>query len=326
MGRIKQSRHSGNNYWTDLIYHNRHIPVVTTDDLSMGFAANATAEGTLVSGSNITSYGFVWAEHDNPTIDDEVVEVGTTTELGAFSDTFGGLPFSGTVYVAAYATNNVGTGYGTVLSGEPQICLAAGTKISTLYGLKNIEEIDYSDELIVWNFDNGVYDQAKPIWMVKPFVSKSCAMVTFSDGSSLTTVNDGNGHSIFNVEQGRFTHMMSDDTPVGTATFAEDGSIVKVIHKEIINQRTTFYNVITHTHMNVFANGLLTSTGMNNLYPIVDMQFVKEHRTLRMREEFDCSLELFDGFRLAEQPLDYPNLKQKISRLTRRQFNAQVVS
>ena len=64
--------------------------------------------------------------------------------------------------------------------------------------------------------------------------------------------------------------------------------------------------------MNVFANVILTSSTLNNIYPIENMKFVKENSIERNEEKFDVSSEMFEGLRLAEQPKNYPNLAKKI--------------
>jgi hypothetical protein len=48
----------------------------------------------------------------------------------------------------------------------------------------------------------------------------------------------------------------------------------------IVNLNETsvdYYNVITDYHINLFANGILTSCRLNNIYPIKNMKFVKSN-------------------------------------------------
>jgi len=294
------------------------IPTVTTDEAEFSYHTSVDLAGTIVSGSSITSYGFVWAEHPTPTLEDNVEVVGTSSYNGSFALTINGLPYPATIYVRAYATNSSGTGYGAILSGETEICLALGTQINTLYGYKNIEDIDYEDELMVWDFDKGQFHYSKPIWMVRPFTSSWQAVVTFDNGTKLTTVNDGKGHRIYNVERGEFTHMMSDDTPIGTTTFDEDGNLLKVVKKEVSKEKTTYCNIITDKHLNVFANGILTSTGLNNLYPIKNMKFQKDNRQFS-NNDFSIPDDLFEGLRIAEH-VNYPNLDRKLKQMASRQL------
>jgi hypothetical protein len=277
------------------------------------------ATGTIVSngGSDITEYGFVWSLTTTPTLEDNVVVVGSENYVGEFSHNITSLPPDEEIYVRAYATNGVGTGYGDNINGLVMICLAAGTSIRMLSGsTKNIEDVKYGDDLLVWNFDDGCFDHADPVWMVKPFRSTSQAIVTFNNGSQLTTVNDGKGHRIYDVELGKFVHLM--ESSVGTKTFTENSELIEVIKKEIVKKETTFYNVITRKHFNLFANGILTSTGLNNIYPVKNMKFQKSSKQLRSLSDFAVSNELFEGLRLAEQPTDYPDLEAKLVRMLNR--------
>ena len=60
--------------------------------------------------------------------------------------------------------------------------------------------------------------------------------------------------------------------------------------------------------MNLFANGILTSLRLNNLYKIENMKFVKDNRKLLAREEYaNIPDKLFYGLRLAEQPKEINN-------------------
>jgi hypothetical protein len=51
------------------------------------------------------------------------------------------------------------------------------------------------------------------------------------------------------------------------------------------------------------------------------MKFVKEERPIRSIKEFDIPEELYNGLRLAEQPLSYPDLKNKIHYMAYRQLD-----
>jgi hypothetical protein len=182
-------------------------------------------------------------------------------------------------------------------------CLIKGTKVLLSSGVhKLIEDITYEDQLVVWNFDEGRFDFARPLWIKQPQTHIGYNIITFSDGSVLKTLQTELGHRIFNVEKGMFTYPMTDDTPIGTHTFNENGDLITLTSKEIVTDEIEYYNIITSKHMNLFTNSVLTSCRYNNIYPIVDMKFVKDDRTLRNREEFsNISDEYFEGLRLAEQ-------------------------
>ena len=182
------------------------------------------------------------------------------------------------------------------------ICLAEGTKITLAdMSKKNIEDIEYSDELLVWDFDNGCFAKAKPLWIMKAQVTEEYNLIKFDDGTELKTVID---HRIFNMEKQEFTYTMDEEnTPIGTSVFKEDGSVAKIVERKVVKEKVNYYNVITDYHMNLFANGLLTSLRLNNLYKIENMKFVKDDRKLTPKEEFEGIPDKYiKGLRLAEQP------------------------
>lgn len=181
-------------------------------------------------------------------------------------------------------------------------CLAKGTKITLAdHTTKNIEDIQYEDNLLVWDFDNGIFATAKPLWIKKVQTAEEYNYVKFDDGTELKTVAD---HRIFNMESQKFTYTMNEeDTPIGTTVFKEDGTTTKLVERKVVKEEVEYYNIITDYHMNLFANGLLTSLRLNNLYKIKDMKFVKDDRKLATKEEFkNIPEEYFYGLRLAEQP------------------------
>lgn len=305
------------------------LPTVTTTGLTV-FSLSCTVEGAVVRpGSKaITEYGFVYAAStDSPTIDNNKKIVGNSLYTGPFDTTvqidfdLDGLSMmngENPVWFAAYATTELGTAYGNILQTDPNpfLCLAQGTKISLAGGgSKNIEDITYGDELLVWNFDEAKIDSARPIWIMRPFTAPEYSSVEFSNGSYLDTVADGKGHSVFNLERGEFTHSVSGDTPVGTPVYSENNTI-SVVGKKIISKKTTFHNVITTNHMNLFANGVLTSTTLNNLYPIRNMKFIKSGVRGAADLYDGVPDDLFAGLRLAEQAA---NVKEKVLRMMGRQ-------
>lgn len=310
----RQTRFGGNQCWQNKIYFfscegegGVGFPVVTTDGLTMhGASDHANVDGTVVSegASTLTAYGLVWSTTSPPTISDHFVSLGAGPFTGAFNaDTGFTLPVGQLIYFAAFATNAQGTSYGAILTGTVIPCLASDTLITLANGKKKqIIDISYNDELLVWNFDEGKFDSAKPLWMLTPFTINNHELIKFSDGSSLKVVADKRGHRIYNFNQDKFTYSISD-SPFGTRTFTEDNRNPHLVSKEVVEAKTTFCNIITGQHINVFANGILTSTGLNHLYPIRDMKFIKEPRMLRSNE-FGVSDEMYHGLRLAEQVED----------------------
>lgn len=182
-------------------------------------------------------------------------------------------------------------------------CLVQDTPITLANGLyKPIQDVTYEDDLLVWDFDNGCFASAKPIWIQQERKAVEYNHLVFSDGSVLNTVNQ---HRIFNVEKGMFTYPMTDDTPIGTTTFNDKGEYVTLVSKEVIKEEVNYYNIITDYHINLFAGNILTSCRLSNIYPIEDMKYVKDNRDIIDYEEFNnIPIEYYYGLRLGEQPVD----------------------
>lgn len=293
------------------------ILTVTTDSLEMFYNDNGHVTGTVVDtgAGTIIERGFVWATSENPTIDDNILPVGSG--LGFFEYYPVELPDGIVCYFRAYAINDVEVAYGVNLSGVPQYipCLAEGTLVTMANGTKKaIENITYDDKLVVWDFDSGNISSASPVWISIPSISKEYNLLKFSNGSELKTMQPHLGHRIFNVDKGMFTYPMTEDTPIGSKTFTDVNEIVTLVSKEIINKECKFYNIITYSHINLFANGVLTSAKINNIYPIVNMKFIKDDRIPRSREEFENVPDaIFYGFRLSEQPESFTDLMENVN-------------
>jgi hypothetical protein len=182
-------------------------------------------------------------------------------------------------------------------------CLVEGTMVTMADGShKAVEDIGHNDLIRVWNFDLGEFSEALPVFVKQEETHAEHYQFTFSDGTVLRTV----GHHVFNKQAGEFTMLVRDTTPVGTITFNEFGEEVTLIAKETIEEPVKFYNVWTQYHLNLFAQGILTSNRFNNIYPIQDMKFVKDNRALRPLEEFaNIDPKYISGLRLQEQPAQY---------------------
>ncbi|WP_394758664.1 hypothetical protein [Flavobacterium sp.] len=126
---------------------------VTTDTPTGITSTDATLGGNVVSdgGSPVTRRGICISLTINPTIDDpandDVLEMGAG--LGAFSDTFTGLPPNTTGHIRAFATNSTGTAYGedkvfTTLGGCPIVNVTAGIAAPTTWTTGNVYVINSS--------------------------------------------------------------------------------------------------------------------------------------------------------------------------------------
>lgn len=197
-------------------------------------------------------------------------------------------------------------------------CFLKGTKITLSNGLeKNAEDITFDDELLVWDFDNGCLSKAKPIWIQRKmnygyyFLNKYKSGKTFKTTGQLGT---GFGHRVFNMDKKKFIY---DVESVGSGVYTLDG-IDLHMSCERIDGPCEYYNIITEGHINLFANRLLTSCSLNNIYKfdVDNMKFIKDGRTPRTLSAYNgISQKWFDGLRLSENNANVNELNKYVRRL-----------
>lgn len=183
------------------------------------------------------------------------------------------------------------------------ICFARNTLIILANGTtKPVQDITYEDELLVWDFDNGCYSSARPIWIKKSEISPYYYKCEFADGTILKLIgSNGNCHRVFNADTNSFEYA---NNCVGNHVMTRNG-ITTLLSCERIDEEVEFYNIITNRHLNLFAENVLTSCRLNNMYPITDMKFVKDSRELIPMDSFtDIDEEMYYGLRLGEQNIE----------------------
>ena len=136
--------------------------------------------------------------------------------------------------------------------------------------------------------------------------------LTFSDGSILETINQ---HRIFNVEKGMFTYPMTDDTPIGTTTLNANGEYVTLTKKEIIEEPIKYYNIMTNYHINLFANDILTSSRLSNIYPIKDLKYIYKQKRNNGYNLSIYEKSLVKGLRLNEQESEEIRLNEYVNNM-----------
>ncbi|MQY78047.1 MAG: hypothetical protein GH151_02460, partial [Bacteroidetes bacterium] len=89
------------------------LPTVTTISASSITENSAESGGNITDdgGATITAKGVCWSTSQNPTVSDSYTSNGSGT--GGFTSSLTGLTNGTTYYVRAYATNSVGTSYGS---------------------------------------------------------------------------------------------------------------------------------------------------------------------------------------------------------------------
>ena len=169
-------------------------------------------------------------------------------------------------------------------------CFVENTRISTKNGDKFVQDISYNDDILVWNFDEGKLDYAKPIFIKQEQISDSYWHVTDEGGKTVNLVgSNGKSHRLYNKR----THLFE---------YPQDIPECKC---EEIHESVKYYNIVTAYHFNCYANGVLTSKRYSNmLYPITDeMKYDKtvKHINTCKREQFNfLTDDEFEKLRLSE--------------------------
>lgn len=195
-------------------------------------------------------------------------------------------------------------------------CLLAGTKISLVDGTtKNIDDISYNDELLIWDFDEGKFASTKPLWIKKAQAVDYMYVIKFASGNSIK-VTGPKGHRAFNIGESSFVYL---NDSVGQKVKTIDGED-EVVSCEKKNGNFDFYNIITNRHFNMFANGILTSCRLNNYRKFDGMKFAESPKVYHTKEDFKGIPDSYvEGLRLCEQPIDLKELPRYVANLIHNQ-------
>lgn len=209
-----------------------------------------------------------------------------------------------------FGTNGVGytknyvievTGDGSFTLTTP--CFARNTPITLANGTaKFVQDITYDDTLLIWDFDNACYSTAKPLWIKRAETALYYYHCIFENGIELKLIgSNGKCHRIFSLDDNRFE---SATDCVGKHIMTEKG-MTKLLSCERIDKEVEYYNIITERHINLYANSVLTSCRLNNLYPIKDMKFIKEERPIVPYEAYTgIGIDYYNGLRLGEHKFE----------------------
>lgn len=158
------------------------IPIVKTAEISSITSTHAIGGGNVLyyTGSAITSSGVCWSTHTNPTIADSHTDDGK--KVGEFRSQMTGLTYPNIYYVRAYATNNLGTGYGdpqmiftTVPTAAPTLNTNTATSVTAFSAISggnitNDGGAPVTERGICWSLSSS---QSKDTWVKIPNSSEN---------------------------------------------------------------------------------------------------------------------------------------------------------
>ncbi|MFM8318142.1 MAG: hypothetical protein ACKOAV_07190, partial [Bacteroidota bacterium] len=100
----------------DIVQPGTGVPIIVTSQVTSIVSTSAVSGGNITSdgGASVTARGVTYGTAQNPTTANSTTSNGTG--IGVFTSTLTGLTASTLYYVRAYATNAVGTAYGSQVS------------------------------------------------------------------------------------------------------------------------------------------------------------------------------------------------------------------
>jgi len=109
-----------------------NVPTLNTNTITNITQSTASCGVTVSSeeGAAVTARGVCWSTNQNPTISNNITKDGTG--IGTFTSSINGLTAETTYYVRAYATNNIGTDYGTQVSFSTKLPTLTTSAVSTI--------------------------------------------------------------------------------------------------------------------------------------------------------------------------------------------------
>lgn len=212
-----------------------------------------------------------------------------------------------TINITAPITGNIEISANASSSGGTTPCLVEGTKILLANGkYKNIEDIQYTDLLAVYDHINGGINYVYPIWMEKKGTGSSYIKVTFDDG---TTLNVYGFHCLFDVDKKEYVDVSrGSQFNAGSRIYKVENGELKIVTAtkiERIEEEVNYYDVVSTTYYNVIANGLITTDiitqNTNILYMFDENAIFKRYDEVcsweqLKAEDFNMPKYLFNGF------------------------------
>ncbi|MBO5363081.1 MAG: hypothetical protein J6A46_01995, partial [Clostridia bacterium] len=245
--------------------------VNTTQAGSSTFSYTVNA-ATTISATTVKMYTVSWEAGTGTTVECNTsglesgywVDNGTTVSFtinleSSYKDLkVNGTAFAGGTY--SVTVNGANVSIRAEATYDTSSCIVEGTMITLSDGSKKaVEDLTYTDRLLVFNHETGRMDSAK-ITMLDhlELEHKLCNIINlkFSNGVILRIVWS---HGLFDRTLNKYVFL--DETNyksyIGHEFYTEENQIIKLVDGYITTEYVRIYNPTTSGHMNYFANGVL---------------------------------------------------------------------
>jgi len=210
------------------------------------------------------------------------------------SVTMGGVECTKTYADGVLTIPNVTGDIEITAKGTLTFCLVKGTKILLADGsYKNIEDIEYTDLLAVYDHLNGGITYVYPVWIEKGGgVTSVYEKISFDDDTYIKVVGK---HCLFDCEKNKYVDVSNkNEFDVGSKVFKLKNNKlkeVKVTKIEYIEENIEYFDVLSTTHYNVIANDFITTDIItqyaNILYDFDDNAVFKYFTRVSNSEQID---------------------------------------
>ena len=152
----------------------------------------------------------------------------------------------------------------TIAASSEKSCVTPDTLVMLADGTqKRIDEVTYSDNLLVWDFFNGEYASVPAsIIFVHEYEANSILSLKFEDGTIVKTIE---GHGFFDVAANDFVIIDEDNVEsyIGHGFVKVNGAgytTVKLVDYSIHTELTEVYSIQTAKYINFMVEGMLSIT------------------------------------------------------------------
>ena len=268
-------------YGQDIMQNKANSNHISNANQNQGFATkSADVEARWVFNGRISRTNVTCSNYsDNFTINRGDTFEGTFTrtedQWSTIETTMGGQAvareFDTSQKTSTMTIKNVTGDLQISISSKGNQCLVEGTPVLLANGsYKNIEDIEYTDLLAVYDHEHGGLVNVYPLWIEIAGEASQYEKITFSDGSILKI---SNSHCLFDVDEKKYIDIFENSkTSIGRKVYKyEDGElkVVSITNIELVDEPVKYYNVVATKYYNIIANGFLTEdilAQLSNIY------------------------------------------------------------